>query len=579
MNASGSWLVNTTAARMARFTTTKAAGTRARAPCTGDSARSDNSRRKSSVSASALTNTASAALAPNVDSMNPVVQSHFAATMRIGGAAKLVNVPPTETLTNNTPSVAYLRRLDAWVAKMRSRSISAASVIAAGSVMNEPSSGTSERLRKYPAIAGCAGSSRATERTPSDASCMIGLLAAIDHDHEDEHRLDEVPAVQVGGRSAPAIGEGHEQEQDEGPEAENGFDLAQQVPQPRVRGARVRQVLEVAGGEGVQDRQREQRERRRIQEFRLGQSCSQSTVARAEARKSQSLVRKSTYLPCAQRASQDTDLPMKLLRYLRDAAVFAPCYVVLDWASYIDPVGPFNITPWNPQPALAIVWMMLGGLVHAPAVLATIVLADMLVRHAPGGYAITTTTALVLASGYAAIAWALKSLLKRHRPAFDPAAHDLRRRSWWPAAGVVGAAFIGVLSASGLLAGTGVRQGLAALLDRRRGRHPGDRAAAVRRRRRRTAISPSHALAPAGGYVAGDRAGGHRLADIRGIRQRSVAAVLSAVLASHLDRDSLRHERRHPGHRHRPDGGRAWHPQQAIKSRCLSSNCRPCWWP
>ena len=67
---------------------------------------------------------------------------------------------------------------------------------------------------------------------------------------------------------------------------------------------------------------------------------------------------------------------MKLLRYLRDAAVFAPCYLLLDWVSYIDPLGPFNITPWNPQPALAIVWMLLGGLVHAPAVLATIVLAD-----------------------------------------------------------------------------------------------------------------------------------------------------------------------------------------------------------
>ncbi len=40
---------------------------------------------------------------------------------------------------------------------------------------------------------------------------------------------------------------------------------------------------------------------------------------------------------------------MSVIRYLRDAAVFAPCYIALDWASYIDPVGPFNITPWNPQ--------------------------------------------------------------------------------------------------------------------------------------------------------------------------------------------------------------------------------------
>ena len=54
---------------------------------------------------------------------------------------------------------------------------------------------------------------------------------------------------------------------------------------------------------------------------------------------------------------------MRIVTFLRDAAVFAPCYVVLDWASYIDPVGPFNITPWNPQPALAVVWMMFAGLI------------------------------------------------------------------------------------------------------------------------------------------------------------------------------------------------------------------------
>jgi len=145
--------------------------------------------------------------------------------------------------------------------------------------------------------------------------------------------------------------------------------------------------------------------------------------------------------------------PMKLLRYLRDAAVFAPCYVALDWASYIDPVGPFNITPWNPQPALAIVWMMLGGLMHAPAVLATILLADIIVRHAPGGYVIAATTAIILASGYATIAWALKSLLS------DIGLRSTRQLTIFAVVvvagtGVVGAGFIGVLSTAGLLAGT-----------------------------------------------------------------------------------------------------------------------------
>lgn len=144
---------------------------------------------------------------------------------------------------------------------------------------------------------------------------------------------------------------------------------------------------------------------------------------------------------------------MKTFRYLRDAAVFAPCYIALDWASYIDPVGPFNITPWNPQPALAIVWMMLGGLLHAPAVLVTIVLADVFVRHVPGGYAITALTGLVLAGGYAAIAWVLKSQLS------DTGLRSTRQLTLFATVvvagtGVVGACFIGMLHTAGLLGAT-----------------------------------------------------------------------------------------------------------------------------
>ena len=142
---------------------------------------------------------------------------------------------------------------------------------------------------------------------------------------------------------------------------------------------------------------------------------------------------------------------MKALRYLRDAAVFAPCYVLLDWVSYIHPLGPFNITPWNPQPALAITWMLLGGLVHAPAVLATIFLADVIIRDAPAGYGVIVLTALVLTAGYAAIATGLRVLL---RPA--PNLQTLRQLTLFvgvvvPGTAVVSAAFVGVLYAVGLL--------------------------------------------------------------------------------------------------------------------------------
>jgi len=139
---------------------------------------------------------------------------------------------------------------------------------------------------------------------------------------------------------------------------------------------------------------------------------------------------------------------MKALRYLRDAAVFAACYVALDWVSYVQPLGSFNITPWNPQPALAIIWMLLGGLRYVPIVLATIFLADIVVRDAPGGYLVTAATALTLACGYALIAQVLRVLL---RPAF--AVQSIQRLTQFVivvifGTAIVGAAFVAVLWAS-----------------------------------------------------------------------------------------------------------------------------------
>jgi len=57
-------------------------------------------------------------------------------------------------------------------------------------------------------------------------------------------------------------------------------------------------------------------------------------------------------------------------------------YVLLDWVSYIRPLHGYNITPWNPQPALAIAWL-LGQPRRLPWVWAGLVLAELLVRGWP----------------------------------------------------------------------------------------------------------------------------------------------------------------------------------------------------
>ncbi len=143
---------------------------------------------------------------------------------------------------------------------------------------------------------------------------------------------------------------------------------------------------------------------------------------------------------------------IKALRYARDAAIFAPCYVLLDWVSYIDPLGPFNITPWNPQPALAIVWMLLGGLTHAPVVFGTIVLADTVIRDMPGGVGVAILCSLILAGGYAGIAWILGRTLRPR-----PDLHTLRQLTVFvlvvvPGTAVIAGAFVGALYGADALA-------------------------------------------------------------------------------------------------------------------------------
>ena len=138
-------------------------------------------------------------------------------------------------------------------------------------------------------------------------------------------------------------------------------------------------------------------------------------------------------------------------RHLREALLLGPLYIAIDWASYIYPLGPFNITPWDPQPALAVAWLMLRGLESAPTIIVATALADVIVRNAPGGYAITAGTALILGFGYAAMAVALRAVLG------GTELSSVRRLSLFAGVIVVGsalisAAYVGVLNLTDLIA-------------------------------------------------------------------------------------------------------------------------------
>jgi signal transduction histidine kinase len=71
------------------------------------------------------------------------------------------------------------------------------------------------------------------------------------------------------------------------------------------------------------------------------------------------------------------------MRSLAIVAGYVAAYVFLDWVSYLDPVGAFAITPWNPPPGLSIALLLAFGLRYSPALLVAGVAADLAVRGVP----------------------------------------------------------------------------------------------------------------------------------------------------------------------------------------------------
>ncbi|HSI53351.1 MAG: ATP-binding protein [Ramlibacter sp.] len=103
------------------------------------------------------------------------------------------------------------------------------------------------------------------------------------------------------------------------------------------------------------------------------------------------------------------------LRSLALAACFLAAYALLDWASYIRPFQGLNITPWNPQPAVAIAllvynrrwfWLVVVG----------VVASEVIVRGWPGEWVPALASALALALTYAAVARALLQRTDLRRP-------------------------------------------------------------------------------------------------------------------------------------------------------------------
>ncbi len=122
--------------------------------------------------------------------------------------------------------------------------------------------------------------------------------------------------------------------------------------------------------------------------------------------------RRWTGTACKARGSMADRLPGSARRYTATSAAYVGAYVALDWASYIHPVAELAITPWNPPPGLSLFLLLRYGLRYVPALFVAALAADLLVRGVPSHPLVTLASALLLASGYAAVGAALVGPLR-----------------------------------------------------------------------------------------------------------------------------------------------------------------------
>ncbi|GJJ01034.1 hypothetical protein RugamoR64_15720 [Duganella rhizosphaerae] len=138
------------------------------------------------------------------------------------------------------------------------------------------------------------------------------------------------------------------------------------------------------------------------------------------------------------------------LRFL-EFPVFIALYLLFDWATYIDPLYGLNITPWNPDPALGLVFWLRHGWRAALPWFVALVGGELLVRGMPAGWTVSVLGSLWLTAGYGLLGAALR------RQFGDGGVFDSRDRLFrWVLIVVVGTmitdvGYISLLSAAGLI--------------------------------------------------------------------------------------------------------------------------------
>jgi two-component system sensor kinase FixL len=126
----------------------------------------------------------------------------------------------------------------------------------------------------------------------------------------------------------------------------------------------------------------------------------------------------------------------------RVGAAYLGVYLLLDWASYVEPLPHTSITPWNPNTGVVMALLLARGPRWAPMVALGIFIGELLTDAGPPPWPVLALTSMYLATVYAFAAW---TLCRRgiERPIATP-----RGAAWF--AGVI--ALASGLAASGYVA-------------------------------------------------------------------------------------------------------------------------------
>jgi two-component system, LuxR family, sensor kinase FixL len=104
------------------------------------------------------------------------------------------------------------------------------------------------------------------------------------------------------------------------------------------------------------------------------------------------------------------------------APLYLSGYVLLDHISFVFPLVPFGITPWNPPTGLSFVLILLAGRGYLPLLFLAPFAADLLLRGMPVPLWVEFIDIFIVGTGYAAATL----VLSRPKLSFDPALSSRR---------------------------------------------------------------------------------------------------------------------------------------------------------